>query len=192
MYRPSVQSCATALRVTPCQPICDTTRLDSNFFREQKGQSIVQRAMTPEQTAQAQQRGANLEGFQSDVPLHIRFPVRSRKAAAEDMPELLTSREDLYLAPAHEAVLSLANPDEQNTTDYARELPDLAPSAPAELSRNGDRPFNLPLTITAVSGHPSEVSHQAQCASSSAGASTAQCTACSTTHYLASSCMQCL
>ena len=133
-----------------------------------------------------------MEGIQSDVPMHIRFPVRSRKAAAEEMPELLSSREDLYLAPAHEAVLSLTRPDDQNNTDYARDAPDLARSVPEDLTRIGNMPFKLPLTITAVSGHPAEISHEAQRASSSAGTAIAQCTVCSITHQLASSCMQCL
>ena len=148
--------------------------------------------MTSEQTAQARQRGASSEGFRSEVPMHIRFPVRSRKAAAEDVPELLTSRENLYLAPAHEAVLSLTSPDDQINKDYAREVPDLAKSGPEDLSRNGNRPFKLPLTITAVSGHPSENAHKAQSAGSSAGTANAQCTACSIVHLLRSSCMQCL
>ena len=139
--------------------------------------------MTSEQTAQARQRASNLEGFHSDVPMHIRFPVRSRKAAAEELPELLTSREDLYLAPAHEAVLSLTSPDGQNKTGCAREVPDLANSAPEDVTRNGNRPFKLPLTITAVSGHPSENACAAQRASSSAGTAIAHCRACSIMHH---------
>lgn len=145
-----------------------------------------------EQTAQAPQQASNLEGFQSDVPMHIRFPVRSRKTAAEEMPELLTSREDLYLAPAHEAVLSLTSPDGQVRTDHAREVPDLAKSAPEDVTKNGIRRFKLPLTITAVSDRPSENAHEAQRASSSAGTNVAHSRACSSMHPSESSCMHCL
>ena len=125
--------------------------------------------MTSQQTAQARQGGANAAGYQSDVPMQIRFPVRSRKAPAELALGLPTSREDVYLAPAHKAVLSLTSLVDRDKTDHAIDPPDIEGPGPEGFISNVNRAFKLPLTITAVSGHPTENRHDAQCAVSSAG-----------------------
>lgn len=128
--------------------------------------------MTMEQTAQAGQAGPNPGGYPSAVPTQIRFPVRSRKAAAEEAPELQTSREALYLAPAHEAVLSLTSPDDRRVTGQVVDRPESESCGPGDFISTANRAFKLPLTITAVPAQPSENGYGPQCAVSSAGTDT--------------------
>ena len=87
--------------------------------------------------------------FPSDMPLQTRFPVRSRKGAADFVSDpLTTGREDLSLAPAHEAVLALTSANRARSAEQAPE----DGHRDSEDFSDTNRTSTLPLLITAVAG----------------------------------------
>ena len=125
-------------------------------------------SMTSQQPAQPQHKSATSPGFRSDMPTQIRFPVRSGKKAAGQGPNLSTSRGDLCLAPAHEAVLGPTSSDDGNTAAYPTQTPDFDGLSPESIISIVNRVPKLPFTGNAVASSAAE-NAMTSCAPSSAG-----------------------
>lgn len=129
------------------------------------------KSKTSQQPAQPRQKNASSPGFRLDMPMQIRFPVRSSKAAAEQVPDLSTSRGDLCLAPAHEAVLGPTSSDDGNRAAYPSRTPDSSGLGPRNGISTVNRVSKLPFTINAVASRAAE-NGVASCEPSSAGKET--------------------